>query len=416
MSIIQIHGLQPLKGEIQVQGSKNAVLPMMAASVLHKGTVVLTHVPEIQDVRCMMGILEYMGCVCTLERGRLTIRASALTDIHIPEKYLKAMRSSIMMLGGLLGRCREAVTCYPGGCSIGKRPIDLHLYALRKLGAEIEERDGVIRARADRLRGGEIDFSFPSVGATENALLAAVLAEGVTVIRGAAREPEIVTLCHMLNSMGARVTGGGQDVIRVEGVKSLHDTVFEVPGDRIAAGTYLSCIMASQGEAVLKGVCPGQMTAVMDAVRDMGAEIREYENQIVIAMKGRPKAVNLKTEPYPGFPTDLQSPVLSLLAIGEGTGSIRETIFEGRFATALELRKMGAHIDVEKERALVTGTYPLTGCSVEAADLRGGAALVVAGLAAEGETTIRNCSHILRGYEDICRDLQKLGADIRRIL
>ncbi|MCI9361395.1 MAG: UDP-N-acetylglucosamine 1-carboxyvinyltransferase [Hungatella sp.] len=416
MSIIQVHGLQPLKGEVGIQGSKNAVLPMMAASILHRGTVVLTHVPRIQDVYCMKGILEYMGCECTLEGDRLTIHTDALTDIHIPEKYLKAMRSSIMMLGGLLGRCKEAVTCYPGGCSIGERPIDLHLYALRTLGAEVEERDGVIRATAGRLQGGEIDFSFPSVGATENALLAAVLAEGITVIRGAAREPEIMELCTMLNSMGAKVTGGGSEVIRVEGVKGLHDTVFEVPGDRIAAGTYLSCIMASQGEAVLTGVCPRQMTAVLCAVKDMGAEIKEYDKEIAIAMKGRPKAVNLKTEPYPGFPTDLQSPMLSLLAIGEGTGSIRETIFEGRFATAYELRKMGANIRVEEEKALAAGTYPLTGCPVEASDLRGGAALVVAGLAAEGDTIIRNCGHILRGYEDICRDLQKLGADIRRIL
>ncbi len=416
MSIIQVHGLQPLKGEIGIQGSKNAVLPMMAASILHKGTVVLTHVPGIQDVYCMKGILEYMGCVCTLEGDRLTIGTNALTDIRIPEKYLKAMRSSIMMLGALLGRCGEAVTCYPGGCSIGRRPIDLHLHALEKLGAQIEERDGVIKATAERLHGGEVNLSFPSVGATENALLAAVLAEGTTVIRGAAREPEITALCSMLNCMGAKVTGGGSDTIWIEGVKTLHDTVFEVPGDRICAGTYLSCIMASQGEAVIKGVCPGQMAAVLQAARQMGAEIKEYENHIAVAMRGRPEAVNLKTEPYPGFPTDLQSPVLSLLAIGKGTGSIRETIFEGRFATALELEKMGARIHLEEESALVTGTYPLKGCTVEAADLRGGAALVVAGLAAQGETTIRNCGHILRGYEDICRDLQKLGANIRRVL
>ncbi len=416
MSIIQVHGLHPLKGEIGIQGSKNAVLPMMAASILHRGTVVLTHVPRIQDVLCMKEILEYMGCVCTLERDRLTIQTDTLSDIHIPENYLKAMRSSIMMLGGLLGRCGEAITCHPGGCSIGKRPIDLHLYALRKLGAVVEEEGGVIRAKAKRLTGGEIVFSFPSVGATENALLAAVLAKGVTVIRGAAREPEIEALCRMLNSMGAKVTGGGTEVIQVKGVTSLHDTTFEVPGDRIAAGTYLSCIIASQGEAVLEGICPGEMAAVLKAVREMGAEVKEYERHIGIAMKGRPRAIALETEPYPGFPTDLQSPALSLLSIGDGIGCIRETIFEGRFATAFELGKMGAEIRLEGERAFVTGTYPLTGCPVEALDLRGGAALVVAGLAAEGDTTIRNCSHILRGYEDICRDLQNLGADIRRIL
>ncbi len=416
MSIIQVRGLHPLKGELEMQGSKNAVLPMMAASILHRGTVVLTHVPRIQDVLCMKGILEYMGCECTLEGGRLTIRTDTLTDIHIPEDYLKAMRSSIMMLGGLLGRCGEAVTCHPGGCSIGRRPIDLHLYALKKLGAVVEEKDGIIRAEAKKLKGGEIRFSFPSVGATENALLAAVLAEGTTMIRGAAREPEIGALCDMLNSMGAQVTGGGTETIQVKGVTSLHDTVFEVPGDRVAAGTYLSCIIASQGEAVLKGICPGEMTAVLHAVRNMGAKVKEYEKHIGIAMEGRPKAIDLETEPYPGFPTDLQSPALSLLSIGDGTGCIRETIFEGRFATALELEKMGAKVRLEGDRAFVTGTYPLTGCSVKAPDLRGGAALVVAGLAAKGDTTIKDCGHIFRGYEDICRDLQKLGADIRRIL
>lgn len=416
MSIIQVHGLQPLKGEIEIQGSKNAVLPMMAASILHKGTVVLTHVPRIQDVLCMKEILEYMGCVCTFKKDCLTIQTEALTDIHIPENYLKAMRSSIMILGALLGRCGEAVTCHPGGCSIGKRPIDLHLYALRKLGVVVEETDGAIRAKAKKMKGGEIDLAFPSVGATENALLAAVLADGVTVIRGAAREPEIEALCSMLNSMGAKVTGGGTQVIQVEGVSSLHDTTFEVPGDRIVAGTYLSCIIASQGEAILQGICPREMTAVLQAVRGMGAEIKEYEKHVEIAMNGRPKAIALETKPYPGFPTDLQSPALSLLSIGDGTGCIRETIFEGRFATAHELEKMGAQIYLDGEKAFATGRYPLRGCSVEALDLRGGAALVVAGLAAEGDTTIRNCGHILRGYEDICRDLQNLGANIRRIL
>lgn len=433
MSAIQVQGLRPLKGEVGIQGSKNAVLPMMAASILHKGTTVLTHVPRIQDVFCMMGILESMGCSCFLDGHRLTICTRSLTDIHIPKQYLTAMRSSIMMLGALLGRCGEAATCYPGGCSIGKRPIDLHLYALEKLGAEIKEEDGKIEARASRLKGADIILSFPSVGATENALLAAVLAEGTTVIHGAAREPEIEELCRMLNSMGAEISGGGSDTVTVEGVKTLHDTVYEVPGDRIVAGTYLSCVMAAGGQASFTGVCPRQMERVLEVLGQMGAEICAGESRIGITMKARPRSIDLQTEPYPGFPTDLQSPMLSLFSIGTGIGTICETIFEGRFATAAQLRKMGACIEIrrqpgedrsgegkqsggEEKLAVVRGTYPLRGCTVEATDLRGGAALVVAGLAAEGTTTITDCRHILRGYEDICGDLRSLGAEIRREL
>lgn len=416
MSTIQVQGLHPLKGEIEIQGSKNAVLPMMAASILHKGTVVLTHVPRIQDVFCMMGILESMGCACNLKGHTLTICTDTLTDIRIPEKYIKAMRSSIMILGALLGRCGEAITTYPGGCSIGKRPIDLHLYALKQLGAQVTEEEGKIAASADRLKGGEIHFSFPSVGATENALLAAVLADGITVIYGAAREPEIETLCEMLNSMGARIVGGGTEVIHIEGVEKLHDITFEVPGDRIVAGTYLTCTMAAGGEVRLKGIRSWEMEAAFRVFTGMGAEIVPAENQVTIRMKGRPDSISLKTEPYPGFPTDLQSQVLSLLSIGNGEGRISENIFEGRFATADQLRKMGAKILVEEKAAIVTGTYPLTGCQVEATDLRGGAALVVAGLSAQGQTVIHNCSHIERGYENICLDLQQLGAEIRRIL
>jgi len=386
---------------------------MMAASILHKGTVVLTHVPRIQDVFCMMGILESMGCVCSLEGHTLTICTNTLTDIRIPENYIKAMRSSIVLLGALLGRCGEAVTSYPGGCSIGKRPVDLHFYALRQLGAQVTEEEGRIAAFADRLKGGEVRFSFPSLEATQNALLTAVLDDGITVIDGAAREPGIETLCEMLNSMGARITGGGTEVIRIEGVESLHDITFEVPGDRIVAGTYLTCVMAAGGEARLKGVRSWEMKTVFQVLTAMGAELFPSDNQVAIRMKGRPKSISLKTEPYPGFPTDLQSPVLSLLSIGTGEGRICETVFEGRFATAGQLRKMGAKIQIKEKAAIVAGTYPLTGCQVEATDLRGGAALVAAGLSAGGQTVIHNCRHIERGYENICLDLQQLGAEIR---
>jgi len=416
LSTIQVRGLRPLKGELEIQGSKNAVLPMMAASILHRGTTVLTHVPRIQDVFCMMGILEYMGCECRLEGHRLTICAEQLNDIHIPQKYLTAMRSSIMMLGALLGRCQEAETCYPGGCSIGKRPIDLHLYALRQLGADIREEEGRVTARAARLQGGRICFPFPSVGATENAILAAVLADGVTTIQGAAMEPEIEALCTLLCSMGAKISGGGTDMIRIEGVRQLQDCVCRVPGDRIVAGTYLSCVMAAGGQAQLTGICLRELQAVLNVMTRMGATFQELPCGVSICMGRRPRSVYVETGPYPGFPTDLQSPMLTLLSVGTGRGEICETIFEGRFATADQLRKMGAQITVDDRRALVTGIYPLKAASVEATDLRGGAALVAAGLAAEGVTEIGSCGHIFRGYEDICGDLRCLGAEIRRVL
>ena len=414
MSEIRIRGLCPLKGEIAIQGSKNAALPMMAASVLHKGTTVLTHVPRIQDVFCMMGILESMGCRCRLEGHQLEIDAADLTSVSIPEHYIKAMRSSIILLGPLLGRFGEAVTSYPGGCSIGRRPIDLHLEALRRLGAGIREEDGKILASAGRLVGAGIRFGFPSVGATENALMAAVLAEGTTVIRGAAREPEIQELSRMLNGMGARIRGAGTDVIQVEGVKMLRDTQVRVSGDRIAAGTYIACVMAAGGRICLRQTEPESMTAVLSAFSRMGARIQAGRETVTASMDGRPAAIDLRTSPYPGFPTDLQSPALAVLASGRGTSCLEETVFEGRFATARELVKMGARIRVEGNRAMVEGRFPLTGTRVEAPDLRGGAALAAAAMAAEGETVIGQCRHIFRGYEDICRDLAALGASIQR--
>lgn len=414
MSVILVQGYHLLKGEIEIQGSKNAVLPMMAATVLHKGTTVLEHVPGIQDVFCMMGILESMGCVCTLEGHRLTVSAADLRDIRIPEENGKAMRSSIILLGALLGRCGEACVHYPGGCSIGSRPIDMHLSALSKMGAEFRDDKDVIRASAKGLAGASITLPYPSVGATENILLAASAAEGTTVLKGAAREPEVESLCRMLGSMGVPIQGVGTDVLTIQGGRELHDTVWDVPGDRIVTGTYLSAVMAAGGEAVLKRSSPGHLEEVIRTMGTMGARIRVSGGDMEIKADGRPKAAAIETGPYPGFPTDLQSMMLVLLALGEGEGRLKETVFEGRFATAKELHKMGAEIIIEGKEAHVVGGHSLKGAQVAAKDLRGGAALVVAGLAAQGQTRITDCRHILRGYEDICRDLSCLGADIRR--
>jgi len=413
LSVIVVQGYYPLKGEIEVQGSKNAALPMMAAAVLHKGTTVLKDVPRIQDVFCMMGILESMGCVCRLEGHTLAIDAKDLACTHIPEENGKAMRSSIVLLGALLGRCGEGAVCYPGGCSIGSRPIDLHLSALEKLGAEIKEQGDVIRAKSKGLKGTSITLSYPSVGATENVLLAAVAAKGITVLKGAAMEPEVEELCRLLEAMGARIKGIGTGILRIEGVDRFQDTQWEVPGDRIVAGTYLSAVMAAGGKAVIKRSCPCQLGSVITTMRDMGAGIRVRDQEIEVEMEGRPKAVSVETSPYPGFPTDLQSMMLALLAVGEGAGSLKEKVFEGRFATAKELHKMGADIIIEGTEARVMGQKALRGARVQACDLRGGAALVIAGLAAKGETRITDCHHIARGYEDICRDLRGLGANIR---
>ena len=414
MSVIVVQGYYPLKGEIEIQGSKNAVLPMMAAAVLHKGTTVLNHVPRIQDVFCMMGILESMGCVCNLEGHTLTIDAKRLICCGIPKEGGKAMRSSIILLGSLLGRCKEAVAYYPGGCSIGSRPIDLHLSALEKLGAKFEEEGEVIYAATTGLKGTYITLSYPSVGATENVLLAAVGAEGNTILDGAAMEPEVEDLCWMLEAMGANIRGIGTGTLKIQGGQKFHDIQWQVPGDRIVAGTYLSAVMAAGAKALFRKSCPHQLGCVIRTMREMGAEIRLWENEVEIEMTGQPKAVSVETSPYPGFPTDLQSMMMVLLSVGEGTGYLKEKVFEGRFATAKELHKMGADIIIKGREALITGQKALKAAQVQACDLRGGAALVVAGLAAEGETKVTDCHHILRGYEDICYDLKSLGAKIRR--
>ena len=413
MSVIQVQGLRSLKGEIKIQGSKNAVLPIMAAAVLHKGTTVIHNVPRIQDVFCMLGILEHIGCICGFDGHSLTINASTLTQAEIPEAYIKSMRSSIMLSGPLLGRTGNAVTSFPGGCSIGERPIGLHLSAFRKLGAVIEEKGDKLLASADRLMGADIYFPFPSVGATENALMAAVYAQGVTVIHGAAKEPEIITLCEFLNNMGAKIHGTGTSRLAVTGVKELCDSEFTVAGDRIVAGTYLMAVMAAEGNIVLQGIQPGHLTSVLTLTEKMGADIKQYENQLEVSMRGRPDCIDVMTEPYPGFPTDLQSQLMAVMASSKGTGRLKETIFEGRFGTAKELQKLGADIIIEGKRAVVRGLYPLKGNRVTATDLRGGAALVVAGLACEGVTEIHECHHIERGYVDICSDLSSLGAAIR---
>lgn len=412
MSAIRLSGLHSLKGEITIQGSKNAVLPIMAAALLHKGTTVITNVPGIQDVFCMMGILEYLGCGISLNGHVLTIDTRNLTSMRIPDLRVKQMRSSVMLLGPLLGRLGEAVTSYPGGCSIGKRPIDLHLYALRRLGAEVRVEGEQITASAAALRGTEIHFSYPSVGATENAVMLAVAAEGVTRITGAAREPEIMELCRFLCQMGAEIDGVGTAVLTVQGRRPLHDCTFSVAGDRIVAGTYMGAVMVAGGEVFLRQAPGLHMQEVLPKAQQMGARITESPEGILVTMEQRPAPVKIQTGPYPAYPTDLQSVMMAVASVADGVSRIEETVFEGRFATAKELQKLGAHIIIEDRVAWVNGHPLLAGGLAKATDLRGGAALVVAGLAAGPETWIQGYEHIRRGYEDICRDLSAVGADI----
>ncbi|WP_337434344.1 UDP-N-acetylglucosamine 1-carboxyvinyltransferase [Enterocloster sp.] len=433
MSAIRVSGCIPLKGEISIQGSKNAALPMMAAALLHKGLTVLTNVPRIQDTACMMKILEALGCSCIRRGCSVFIDAGEIKKTQVPQEYVRSMRSSIILLGALLGRMGQGNCCYPGGCLIGARPIDLHLMALNKMGAVIREEDGIIEACAGkdgRLKGTEIVFSYPSVGATEQALLAAVLAEGVTIIRGAAMEPEISQLCGFLNNMGAVICGAGTKNLMIQGVRSLRDSAFRVEGDRIVAGTYGAAVMAAGGDVILKGVRPSALKLPLALFSRSGGKVTvsessgriqatgigcEKEGRIRISSKGPAGPLALKTGPYPEFPTDLQSPFMAFLAAGRGVSRIEERVFEGRFGIAGELEKMGALIRLEGKTAVIYGAGSLKGSAVKAADLRGGAALAVAALAAKGETVIEDCRHIERGYEDICRDLSALGARIQWI-
>lgn len=440
MSVIRIAGLHRLEGEVEIQGSKNAVLPVMAASLLHRGVVRIRNVPGIQDVFCMMEILRLFGCRCSLKDHVLLIDAGQVASARIPDGCCKSMRSSIMLLGPLLGRLGEAHVTHPGGCSIGARPIDLHLEALRLLGAEISVEGEEISARAGRLSGTEIRLRFPSVGATENILMAAAAAEGTTCIRGAAREPEILVLCEFLEKLGVGIRGAGSGEIWIEGCPRLREDgkwpegaglragagrqtsigcsdtreplEIVMPGDRIVAGTYLGAVLAAGGEAVLRNAPAGQLTQVLTVARAAGGSIFQEEGRLMVRQRHRARPFSLATGPYPSFPTDLQSVMLAVASTADGSSQLRETIFEGRFATAGELQKMGAHIIIKDRTAYVAGRARLSGSRVEAKDLRGGAALVAAALAAEGESRIGGYSYIARGYEDICRDLGFLGADI----
>lgn len=415
MSFIEITGGRPLNGELMVQGSKNAVLPLLAAAVLHSGISIIHNCPRIQDVKNMLLLMEQMGCRIFWKGRTLQIDASRLDHYEVTGAEVAKVRASVLFLGALAGRTGEAVIAYPGGCSIGERKIDFHLEALRRMGVSMEDKNGVLSCRSDGLRGSDIFLKFPSVGATQNVILAGVLAKGTTRIYNAAAEPEIRILCDFLIKAGAVITGGGKDRITVQGVEALKDVEYTLSGDRIVAGTYLAGAAGSGGRIRLNGADIRDLKSLVSVFRQMGAEVSGTDQYVCLdAGNRRLTGMNLITEPYPGFPTDMQSQMLSVLCGAQGDSSITETIFEKRFHTADELIKMGAGISVKGNTAYIRGNTRLKGTLVTAPDLRGGAALVLAGLFAEGKTIVSDeKDYIQRGYEDIVFDLNHLGAAVR---
>lgn len=416
MSSIELTGGIPLYGELEIQGSKNAVLPILAATILNKGISVLIGCPNISDVSHMTEVLQALGCSITWNNNSLVVDATRLEQEEISEEIAKKTRASILFLGALLGRNKRAVVAYPGGCSIGKRPIDLHLKALKEMGV-VEKfcEDEKLICEATELIGNEIHLSFPSVGATENIILAAVLATGTTVINGAAMEPEIIALCNFLVSAGANIEGIGTSTIKIIGVKQLNDTSFLVPKDRIVAGTYLTLVASTGGKAWLHGVNEYELSAVLMELKKAGLKIRMSGEHCFIERTERLKPLQIETKPFPAFPTDMQSQFMAMLCTASGESTLIENIFEARFLIVDELKKLGAIIHTDNNRAIITGVENLVGAEIQAKELRGGAALVIAGLTAMGRTIIDNTDYIYRGYEDICKDLRGLGAQIKML-
>jgi UDP-N-acetylglucosamine 1-carboxyvinyltransferase len=418
MSSIKVVGGNQLNGELKIQGSKNAALPIIAATILNEGITVLKNCPKILDVFHMIKILEELGCKTSWDDNTLIVDSTAICDPVVSEDSVQKMRSSILYLGALLGRCHEVTIAYPGGCSIGKRPIDYHLNAIKKMNVVQEflgEEENIIHCYTNDIIGNDIFLKFPSVGATQNVILTAALSKGITRIYNAAREPEVKELCSYLIMAGARICGRGTAFIEVEGVKKLHDVVFTLSPDRIVAGTYMTAIAAAYGDVVLKDTHRNELDSVTGLLRRMGCNMDVDGSNIRIRSKKRLLPVELlKTQPYPGFPTDMQSQMMSVLCMADGQSTVVEEIFESRYQNVNELKKMGAKITLETDSnlAMIYGVKRLIGAVVEAHDLRGGAALVIAGLMAEGTTIVKQSVCIERGYEDICRDLAALGANI----
>lgn len=417
MNKLIIRGGKPLYGELKTAGAKNAVLPIIAAGLLAREPVTIRNIPHLQDVTTMMELLGRMGVALTIdEKLNIELDPREIHDFSAPYELVKTMRASILVLGPLVARYGQAKVSLPGGCAIGARPVNLHIKGLQAMGADITVENGYIHAQAKRLQGAKIVMDMVSVTGTENLLMAAVLADGQTIIENAAREPEVTDLANFLISMGATIQGAGTDTLIIDGVDELHGTDYTVLPDRIETGTFLVAAAMTRGRIKVKNTDPDILDAVLLKLTEAGAVITTGEDWIELDMQGRrPKAVDIKTAPYPGFPTDMQAQFMALNTIAEGTGHITETIFENRFMHVLEIQRMGANIDVEGNTAIVRGQNTLTGAPVMATDLRASASLVLAGLIAKGQTMVDRIYHIDRGYESIEEKLLMIGADIQRV-
>ena len=414
MSEYIIKGGRKISGEVTISGSKNAALPIIAASILNKGKTTLYNVPNIHDTQMMFEILNKIGGKVTKKNNKVIIETSKINKYEIPEDLMRQMRSSVIFAGSLVGRYKKATFSYPGGCDIGTRPIDLHLKAFEKLGINIQKNYGNISCICDKITGEKIDLDFPSVGATENAILASCLGEGKTIITNAAREPEIIDLQNFLNKMGAKIKGAGSNKIEINGVKQLKDVSYNIMPDRIETGTFLCIAAMTGGSLKLKNADATHITPVIDKLEESGCKIETYKNIIQIEGPKKLKAVDIKTMPYPGFPTDMQSIFATTMTVAKGTSVIVENIFENRYKYTQELVRMGAKIKVEGKTAIIKGVRKLYGANVKATDLRGGASVVMAGIVAKGMTKVENIEYILRGYEKFDKKLQDIGVDILR--
>ncbi|MEO7744456.1 MAG: UDP-N-acetylglucosamine 1-carboxyvinyltransferase [Usitatibacter sp.] len=415
MQKLSIQGGVPLVGEVRVAGAKNAALPILAASLLTAAPVRITNVPQLNDVRTMLKLLERMGVKVEAAPGAVSLDARLVSEPFAPYDLVKTMRASILALGPLTARFGEARVSLPGGCAIGERPVDLHIKGLRAMGANVTIEQGDIHATAKRLKGARIFMDTVTVTGTENLMMAACLANGETVLENAAREPEVIDLARCLIGMGAKIRGHGTDEITIQGVDALFGVEHAVMPDRIEAGTFLCAAAATRGSVTLTEAPVSSLEAVIGKLRDAGAAVETGERTIRLAMGARPRAVGLRTAPHPGFPTDMQAQFIALNCVADGVAQVTETIFENRFMHVQELRRLGARIDIEGNTAIVHGVESLTGAAVMATDLRASASLVIAGLVASGETTIDRIYHLDRGYERIESRLADLGARIRRL-
>lgn len=417
----KIQGGIPLKGEVSIGGAKNSVLKLMAAAILAKGETKIYNVPDLTDVEIMLSVIEGLGTKTFYDKKEQSVIIDATVISNITAKYelVSQMRASFIILGALVSRCKEAIVALPGGCAIGERRVDFHIKGLEALGATIKIENGYVHAKATKLVGADVYLDIPSVGATENLMLAAILAEGATRIQNAAQEPEIIDLANFLNTMGADVSGAGTSEIVINGVKpdDLHPIEYTTIPDRIEAGTYMTAVVATKGKAIIRNVFPGHLTFFNDKLLKMGANIKLIEpTAIEVSCKNRLSSINFVTQPYPGFPTDLQSMAMTLLTTADGVGIITESLYENRFMQVADLRRMGADIHQDRNHAIVKGIGKLTGANLSASDLRAGASLVVAALMAEGNSTIDNLHHVDRGYENFEDKIRQLGGKIERCI